>query len=377
MTTEDMSPAQQSAIKQRRDDDDSAIQPSKKTAPTQAAAMMVDAAVATYPRAIQLIARSASKEYNILKANIRSQEKILLRFDDENEIPGSAKLNFKLTSHPEVMKTDEYNLLDTAMTKATKDFQSEAKKAIVGVAKLRLSYEKRQCKTALLTTLRRLCELALLEKEPGQTNPPITKLSWYIADKIDAIIFLFTHSTRAEVKHEIKRNLDDETQLGGNIVTEVQFNDEDKAHCDQLTTRLHPVIKSIFVDSWNAQLDNYRTAEIERTLGKKAKEMLTEQAAEETQMEIELDKPFSISTINDLIASAVNKQTKKQQAEIAKLREKLHRPTKNSNRGAGPSSPGASSKKKQATWDKTKDGKSAAKKGSVDSPGPKGKDSAR
>ena len=130
MTNKDRSPAPTQATKRTRFEDD-AIKPSKRTAPTQAAASMVEAAVGTCPHAIQIILKAASKNYNSLKATIRNTQHIIERFDDDTEIPGSAKLNFKLTAPPEVIKLDEDLLLAAAMDQATKDFQSKAKASIV------------------------------------------------------------------------------------------------------------------------------------------------------------------------------------------------------------------------------------------------------
>ena len=94
MTNEDRSPAPTQATKRTRFEDD-ANNAVKRPAPTKAAASMVEAAVATYPHAIQIIAKAASKDYNSLKAAIRNTQHIIERFDDDEEIPGSAKLNFK------------------------------------------------------------------------------------------------------------------------------------------------------------------------------------------------------------------------------------------------------------------------------------------
>ena len=87
MTNKEKSPAPTNATKQTQYND-------AKTAPTQAAALMVEAAMATYPHAIHIIAKVASKKHNAMKATIWNTQNIIDRFDNDKEIPRLAKLNF-------------------------------------------------------------------------------------------------------------------------------------------------------------------------------------------------------------------------------------------------------------------------------------------
>ena len=87
MTNKEKSPPPTNDTKQTQYND-------AKTAPTQAAALMVEATMATYPHAVQIIAKAASKEYNAIKATIWNTQNIIDRFDNDKEIPGLAKLNF-------------------------------------------------------------------------------------------------------------------------------------------------------------------------------------------------------------------------------------------------------------------------------------------
>jgi len=55
--------------------------------------------------------------------------------------------------------------------------------------------------------------LAILEKEPDTKDPPILQLTWWIADKMDAILFKYTCTRQIEVQNELKREIDDTGQL--------------------------------------------------------------------------------------------------------------------------------------------------------------------
>jgi hypothetical protein len=308
--------------------------PSKKleTAPSQAARSRVEAAVAPYPEAIQLIALSASKAYNRLKSKIRTQEKTIKRFDDDQEIPGSAKLNFKLTASPDIMEMDEFKQQAALMETAVADFQQTAKKAIKSVAELRLANDRKAVLETLFETLHRLSELLLLENNPDSKDHPVAKFAWFVAGKMDVQIFEGCDTMRDHVRNEIKRNIDDDNNMetGTDVLT---FERGENDRFADLQTRISPILHSIFVDSWNAQIDTYRKADIDRTLSKKAKELLLGKEAEEDQMEIDIEPSVAPEKMKALIAEAVKKENKKQQLEIQKLRETVKR-SKNSNRGA-------------------------------------------
>jgi hypothetical protein len=350
MTTEGMTPAENARKRVRISIPEVEVveDPSKKseTAPSQAARLRVEAAVALYPQAIQTIALSASKVYNRQKSKIRSQDATIKRFDDENEIPGSAKLNFQLTAPPAIMEMDEFKTQATLMETAVAAFQKAAKSAIKSVAEIRLEYEKTTATATLLETLQRLCELILLENRHDSKEQPVAKFAWFVAGKLPLQVFKECYCSQDHIRNELKRNIDDDNQEEGNGVLQITSGDNDRFA--DLTTRVGPILTSIFVDSWNAQIDSYRQAEITRTLAKKAKELLLVKAAENVQMEIDTEPSVSSEKIKELIAAAVKNETKKQQNEISKLRETVKR-SKNSNRGAPSSSAAkasASSKKK-------------------------------
>ena len=158
MTTEVSTPAQP-ALKRTRFSSDVDVQviesnsSIKETAPSQAARATVAAAVASYPEPIRNIAASASKAFNGHKSKIRNQEKTIQRFGNEDEIPGSAKLNFKLTAPPAIMESDDFKEQAVIMEAAVAEFQKIAKRAIKTVAELRLIANKHQVTQTLHETM--------------------------------------------------------------------------------------------------------------------------------------------------------------------------------------------------------------------------------
>jgi hypothetical protein len=326
-----------------------------ETAPSQAARATVETAVASYPEAIRIIALGSSKTFNGLKNKIRTQVQKIDRFDDEHEIPKSAKINFKLTAPPDVMETDEFKSQATLMEAAVETFHKAALQSIVKIADLRLNSDKLKVTSNLTATIRQVCELILLEQNPTSTDPPVSKFAWFVTGKLDGKIFENTFTTRTHIRNELKRNIDDDTGSTGDsaIVFEAGLN----AQFDELEKRVTPIVKAIFVDSWNAQELNLRNKQINIALAKKAKEMQMEKAAEATQMEIDDETPVSAGRIAELIKEAVQKETKQQQTEMNKLREMLHR-SKNFSRGAESSSKiSAPLKKKQKQKQSNQKGK--------------------
>ena len=167
-----MTPAQP-ALKRTRFSEDVEVQvienisSIKETAPSKAAQATVASAVASYPETIRTIATSASKAYNGLKSKIQNQEKTLLRFSNDDEIPGSAKLKFKLTAPPDIMESDDFKSQALLMEKAVSEFQKTAKQAIKTVTELSLNNNKHQVTMMLHKTMQQFCELILLENKPA------------------------------------------------------------------------------------------------------------------------------------------------------------------------------------------------------------------
>ena len=204
MTTETRTPAQQAAKRTRISNEIEVIEPpATDLAPSKAARFKTKAAVASYPVAIQSIAIDGSKTYNSLKSSIRSQEKTISRFGNADEIPGSAKLKFKLHASPEIMETEEFKTQKATMDTAVKTFQSTAKEAIIAIANQRLIREKSEVKITFLTTLTRLCEMLLVEHAPTAEKQPIVKFSYYFSDKeMDVQVFAYCLTIKDAVTQE-------------------------------------------------------------------------------------------------------------------------------------------------------------------------------
>ena len=145
------------------------------------------------------------------------------------------------------------------MEEAVKTFKSAAKKSIVAVANLRLEYDRLQVKLTLIKAIRNLCELTLLENNPDLKEPPVTKFAWFLVDHLMAAkTFEICLTKREFIRHEFKRNNDDDMQEDGTQNTNVQITDSEKVRYTELALQVTPILKAIFVDSWNAQLARFR-----------------------------------------------------------------------------------------------------------------------
>jgi hypothetical protein len=333
-----MAPAQQQANKRARISDDVVIIPdtpakptTDTTTPSQVARAILKAAVAPYPDAIQDIALTSSKAYNSLQNKIRGEIKKLARFDNDDEIPGSAKVNFTLTAPPDIMDLDEFKSQKEKVADATKAFERIAKEAILQVAKLRLKHNQPAAATQLEKTTHDICTLLLVENNPNELEPPVNKFAWYTHGKLDAKAYEYAYTTRDRVRMEFKKKIDDETGKTADSV--LVFENGERDRFELLHIRACHILKSIFTDSWKALLEQHDAIDLDRCLTKKAKELKLEKASEDTQMVIDTEQPVSASRITELVQEAVLKDTKDLKNEIAKLRETVKR-SKNSNRGA-------------------------------------------
>ena len=237
-----MAPAQPSSKRVRLSDDvdvqviETPTTSNSDSTPSQVAKARIEAAVALYPDAIKSLAIKLSKEYNSLKNKIRSQEKKIIRFDDDETLPGSAKIKFQLTAPADIMDSDEFKEQDKKIAEAIKIFEKTAKEAIQAVSKQRLTKDKDTCTTMSFAAVQQLCEIILLADNIAESEPPVMKFSWYITGKIESKLFEYTYSTRTIMQNKFKRNLDDDQ---GNEATDSVIYEEGEKLCfEPLHTRV-------------------------------------------------------------------------------------------------------------------------------------------
>ena len=243
-------------------------------APSKATRFKVELVVASYPDAIQSIVFNSLKTYLNLQQSVASQQNTIDRFADDANIPGGAKIEFKLHSTAEVMDTDEFKTQNSAMVEAVKTFQDAARKSITEVAKLRMKQEKSALWSNLILTMQRLCEMLLIENDPTKTEyPRLNHFAWYACKEIDTTIFGKIYSTKDAVQNEFRRLIDDSID-GSDANNAIMWEPGEQDLYSQLSIRIKPILKALFVDSWNAFCQRRKTIEVEKSLNKKAKTIL-------------------------------------------------------------------------------------------------------
>ena len=148
--------------------------------------------------------------------------------------------------------------------------------------------------------------MLLIENKPDRTKQPVTRFTWYAADKGKTLLYQHCNTTKLATCNELKRNLDDDECTDNN--SSIVWKLGETTLFAQLLLRLNPLLNSIYIESWNAQLEIYKEAEIKKRLALKAKELLTERKAEEIQMEIDDEAAVPAKKIKELIQEAVKKE---------------------------------------------------------------------
>ncbi len=378
MTTVTETPAQPAAKRTRISNDVEIIETaSADCSASKAARIATQAAVASHPRAIQKIALEQLKQLIKLQGSVMSNLKTIETYSDEAQIPGSANVKFDLKQIPEVMETTKFKAQDTIMAEATRTFKDTARKSVVVATQERLAYDKKKVQELLIESIRRLCRMVLVENKPRDKNPPIVKFAYYASQKLEAQIYILCAATSHDTSTHFLKEHNTALEKAEGAALEWASGEQDRFQ--QLTARLQPILKAIFIDGYNAYKSKRDENDIEAALERAAKEILTGKSAEKTQMEVDAEQSIPASKIKEYIDERVDKRDKQRQKQIDRLQQQLER-SKNSSRGAPKS---ASSPKKNNTTTKTnkkaangpKSPKAANKKGNERSRGRNAKDS--
>ncbi|KAL7569831.1 hypothetical protein ACA910_008842 [Epithemia clementina (nom. ined.)] len=372
MTNENGTPAQPRRKRVRIDDEVTVITPKKATedTPSIAARNLVKSAVASHQEPIQVFLLATSKEYNALKSKHRQQESSLAKLKEDNFVPRSARVHFELTAPDRVKETTDFKKHKTNVEKALAAYQKECKKSILGTAELLNDFIKKDVSALLLKTILNLCHLVLVAQNPDKKNPEYHRLAYYMVQHcIDAVIFTYTWTTKTDIQDAIKEddNVNDQMDTEDATIPATQDNNAIETIWTYSTTTvtyyetLRPIVcsllKTVFVDSWNAQLAVYQKKAVDTALSATAKRIMDTKATEDTAQQVDAEPSIGPKKIKELIENEVKTKTIKLQTELNKLSEKIQR-SKNDKRGT-PSKPSSGA----PSSTKNNDGKRTAKNG--------------
>jgi hypothetical protein len=369
MTNENETPAR-TAKRTRFSDDDTVeitqvIPPT--IAPTQAASDCVKLAVASHHKSIQSIAIAISKTANTVQSQLRQQAATKARFDDDTFFPRSTRFEFNLTSTKAVMETEEFKTASAAMTETLLAFKKSCKANIATVADLVKKENQKQLKELLTRAITQIATLLLIEHTPSQTNRPVNDFIWHASDNLDESVATKCFTTKKEVSEPALRRalgLADDTPITDQFVI---ISAERKTLFSVITAKLNPIIRAMFVNSWNAQLAIFDKNDLQAEILKQAKEFTTNDATTATAMEIDSEPTMEPQRIRELIAANVKAEVAKINQQQQRSKQKNPKLAKNISRGASPSPTRASSKnqtvkKPLASALKKKAGKGAQQK---------------
>jgi hypothetical protein len=363
MTTQNPgAPAQQPRLKRTRIDTtantvieiDKSAAVAPKNTPSEAALAEVKAAVALRPDATQEVVLDVLKNHLKLKTKLLELLNSKQRMDDDAFIPRSARVDFKLTSSPDIMETEEFKLLDSTMKAASVAYSKQCKETIMEVQAMVLQGTRADLKKHFFLGLKRIA-IMLMSEHATYTDDkpcPYAKFIFWMTKETDRItqdVFVANETSRLQCATVFGMAI--EGNEGGATPTV-----DPADHLFYLTFRDDAVkiVKAGFLTAWTTIETKKAEASTSLRLKKTAVDMLEKEKTEAVTMEIDAEPSADPKVLRDLINEGVKNATAKLQKELSKLQQTVQRSTnpKNSNRGASSSQQSASSKKKKGTGQK-------------------------
>jgi hypothetical protein len=351
-------------------DNSTAVAP-KKT-PSEAALAEVKAAVALRPDATQEVALDVLKTHLKLKTKLQDMTNATERMSDDAFLPRSARFDFKLASNPDVMETEEFKNLDTAMKADTEAFSKLCKTRIMEVQELVLKGTKEDLRKHFYLGLKRIAIMLLNEHATYTDDKPCPYalfVCWMTteSDRISNMTFYSNSTTKDQCGLAFAAGIDGFTE--GTELSLLVVKPEDLVIFIKIRDEAKKIIQAVFLTAWNT-IENKKTENVTNLRLKKAAiDMLVKEKTEATVMEIDAEASADPQVLRDLITEGIKRATAGLTKEINKLQQTVQRsnPAKNSNRGASSSQQSASSKKKTGTGpregEKAEKGKEKGKKG--------------
>lgn len=160
-----------------------------KKSPSEAALAEVKAAVALRPDTTQEVVLEVLKQHLKLKTKLQEMQNSKERMNDDAFIPRSARFKFDLSSSPEIMETEEFKILDTAMKADQEAFSKKCKTRIIAVQDLIIKETNETLTKQFYQGLKRIAFMLLSEQEAYTDDKPCpyAKFICWMTDKEDRI----------------------------------------------------------------------------------------------------------------------------------------------------------------------------------------------
>jgi len=250
------------------------------------------------------------------------------------------------------METETYKTLAKDMEAVCETFRKSAKNAISAVAKLEIENTKKQIAKVFTSTAKHAAHLVILKHNAVLQHTDV-ELATLAIKKLGSSLTKYSCLKLLDVLNAISHP----AQYSGS-----SFSDEKKEALAPLISTFSVLMSAAFVDSWDAQLECYKTQTMERAMAKHVKDVLDGTATQAAAAAMDAEPTADPTLLKDIIKKQVDSQQRQLQTQINALKQKLARsitptdnskiPAKNKNRGATANTPkGAPStnKKKPAT----------------------------
>ena len=245
--------------------------------------------------------------------------------DDEEYVPVSARIAFRLQVAKEAEESQEYIALQEETAQFIKGMRLELKKRVITCAKIELNAIQEQRSRNLCEAMHATCNIfhvaqGIPERDVHWTVKSIIEnhgatLLRYHNESIEEFIKLYVTTTGATF------NQDDETDY-------------------EPPVEIHRACVEVFATSWEMYLRQTATNEISLTLKKRVKETLLAKKTASATMTVDDELPADRQTLDDLIRKAATKLAK------TLIRTEVSSQLKQANNQRGPRQRGASEKNK-------------------------------
>ena len=305
--------------------------------PSAIAREIVSVSIESLPDNIKSFILPLYTKHHRLKTQETHQAATTARFAVEDFIPLSARIKFTLTGSERAMESDLFRAQQEAVQEKIKSFQLELKTAMQSTILIETNMIQDKITANFLVVLNNLSSLFFIERHPTTVADavPSHAISRYVLSQQNAALYehlpLSANNVRAKYRDYAQDDVTTIIAPPANYLVTFQA----------INQRLTPILKSIFLDSWNTMLKEQAERERTLALAKQIRRYTVGPATEDAAMVIDTQPTADPQLMKDLIKAEVARQTKKKMAQLDKVIQKNRRsgndPSKNTNRGASQS----------------------------------------
>jgi len=320
--------------------DSAALSPSDSpTTPMAAARQSITTSVESLQPEIARILSRLGVELLVCFHKLQLKRNQVKKFDDENFIPISARINFTLKGSKLVEQDEEFTSLAGDTATIVKDFQQSLRTNILSATKMEVNKLESFALDTFAKNLRMavkallLCESAFKAEELDKVCNTLCKLyQTQLVSNFEVPIdrFLSTFK-RVHSLSSLPMPYITELSVESSPGTQPMHSSLPPQRILVFFPKLWRIVDSVFIQPWVQYLnvlERNNTALQIKALGE---EYFTTKSTDEGEMEVDSEPPVDPEILNNLIQKKVDAATKKLNSEVSKLKLALSK-AKNSPR---------------------------------------------